>query len=147
MADLDLSVQVLAPDGWHELEDEANGYEMHADSFVSRQTPRRNVESDGDWIDGTFARRSTRGNVVEPVVIIVSGSTPFEFAARMKAAKSWFDQVNYQVKVRFGDAQELWSCTRPGEYTEETAQAMRFATQGVLRVQVSHLPDVVLSEV
>lgn len=147
MADLDLSVLISAPDGWHELEDELGGYVLHADSLATRSTPRRNLDVPGDWIDGTFTVRSTKDNVIEALVVYVEGGTAFEFATRLEALKGWFDQMNYQVKVRIGNALETWTCPKPGEYTEDLNQAYRFATRGLLRVQVSRLPRAVLESV
>lgn len=147
MTDLTLSARIQAPDGWHELEDEANGLWLHSDSFATRATPRRNVSSDGDWIDGSFTRRSTRGNVLETVAVWCDGSTAFEFSTRFEALKSWFDQISYNFELTVGNAKESWVCPQPGEYTEDLNQVFRFATRGLLRVQVARLPHLTVVEV
>lgn len=145
---LDVAAAVHTPSGWVELEDEANGYELHAESFTSRAVQQRTVNSPGEWISGTFARRSTKENVTEPVSILVDGAgSHFAYATRMKVLRDAFDQTSYTFRVRFGDVLETWVCTMPADYTESCEQPFRFATTGILRVQVAHLPDVTIVEV
>lgn len=144
---LDLSVRVSAPDGWHELEDEANGYSLHPDSMASGTEPVRDVSSDGDWIDGTFTRRATRGNVTETLAIWVEAADHWAWLQRWNDLKGWLGQVNYNIEVTIDNGKEIWSCMKPAEFTWDLQQAFRFATSGLLRASVSRHPHVVIEEV
>lgn len=147
MTDLDFSVQIETPSSaLLELEDLANGYEVHRDSLTSQAYTWRRQNVSSDWLEGEYTNRAVRGNVVEPLAVIVRGGTPFELAQRINDLKDAFGQTQYQVVLRFGDLQETWSCF-PADYTIEAEQAMRFATLAVVRAQVPHLPSVVQIQV
>lgn len=148
-ADLTLAVRVETPGGnWLELEDEANGYSIHAESFAQRSYTKRNTTADGVWVNGSWAKRSTTQNVQEPLAVWVDGEgSHFLYRTRMQALKDCLDQLSFQVQVDVGDAREVWFCTVPADYVEETSGPLMVATLGVLRATVNRLPDTTLEQI
>lgn len=149
---LELSVQVNSVTGPIELEDPANGYSLHADSFAQRAYTHRNVEVSSPWIKGTYATDSVLDNANEALVIWVSGWDPvagvesqYLYQQRMDTLMACFDQLSYQLTRQIGDAVEVWDC-EVSDYTVETQQEFIFATIGVLRVSLNRRPDAPLTK-
>lgn len=147
MADLDVSASVLAPTGWIELEDAANGYELHKDSFARRATSHRKTEVANEWVPGTYVTRSVRESVSEDVVVYVRGASPFELSERVSALTDAYDQLAYSFKLRIGDLEQTWSCASPADYTVETQQEFWIATLAVVRATVPRLPAMTIAQV
>lgn len=146
-----LSVQITSPTGVIELEDEANGYSLHGDTFASETYTHRKVEVNSPWLEGTYAVDAVLDNTVEALVVWVSGLAPdgtyshFLFRTRLNALKKCFDQISYQITRTIGDAVEAWDC-EVSDYTVETQQEFLFATRGVLRVPVPRRPTATLTQ-
>lgn len=128
------------------LEDEANGYELHKDTFGTRNQSYRKTEVSGDWTEGTDVDRAVRENVVESVAVYVSGATHYQFATRLKALTDALEQLQYTITRQIGDLQEVWRCV-PADYTVETGQELIFATMGLVRAQVPRKPAVTMTQV
>lgn len=143
---LDVTAKIQTPTGWLELEDEANGYTLSADSFASSAVSHRKVEVSSEWMEGTFVVRSVRENVTETVSVFVTGATPAELSDRLLALTDGFDQLNYAMVVRFADAQETWSC-QVADYTTSTKAELRHATMAQVTATVPRLPSVVRAKV
>jgi hypothetical protein len=141
VSDLDVSLQLMTPGGWLELEDPDNGYELHKDSFATRSVSHRKQEAASDWIEGSYTARSVRENVVEEIVVWVSGATHFVMDARVDALLAGLEQLSYPVIRRTTDLQETWSCT-VADYTIETSQEYSMATLALVRAKVPRLPAV-----
>lgn len=146
MTDITVVVQIEGLIDWFDLEDEVNGYVMHADSFASKQQQLRTVEAEGDYVEGTYTLRAVRGNVVEDVVVIVSGATNYEFRTRLQTVTDALEQLTFGMRVTLGDAKETWTCFA-SDYTVETSQPFHVAKKGILRSRVKHLPAVTLEQV
>lgn len=148
-AELTLAVRVETPGGnWLELEDEANGYSIHADAFQQRSYTKRNTTADGIWVNGSWAKRSTTQNVAEPLVVWVDGQgSTFAYRTRMQTLKDCLDQLSFQVQLDVGDARETWMCSVPADYVEESSGPLMIATLGVLRATVNRLPDLTLEQI
>ena len=138
---LDLSARLETPTGWVELEDEANGYCLSAESFTNSVVNHRKIEVQSEWMEGTYVARSVRDNVQEIVAVWVSGNTPNDLSNRIQVLTDGFDQLNYQIITRFGDDQTTWKCFVAG-YTIATKIEMRFATSALLTATVPRLPSV-----
>lgn len=146
MSDLDISVQIETPTGWLELEDEANGYTVGADSFVSSAVTHRKTEINSEWMEGTFISRAVRENVTETVAVYVTGNSPHQLATRLNRLTDGFNQLSYAMVVRFGDVSETWSCW-VSDYTVATKTELRHATIAVVSATVPRLPSVAQSKV
>jgi hypothetical protein len=132
--------------GWLELEDAANGYELHKDSIAGAQTTWRKQEVDSPWVEGSFTTRAVRGNVPEAVHVWVSGETHYELDERLSAFTDALGQLQYAMRVRTGDLLETWTCF-PGDFSIETQQEYRFATIALVRATVPRLPTTVKVQV
>lgn len=141
MDDLSLRVRIQTPGGWLELEDEVNGYEIHADSFAALQIGHRKVDVEGDYVEGSYTVRSVRSEVNEALVVWVAGATPFVLADRMSALTTALESISYGIEVTFGDSQETWTCN-PADYSIESSRPLRFATTAIVRATVPRLPTV-----
>ena len=143
---LGVSVVVETPTGPLEVEDPANGYWLHKDSFASKSVTFRKLDLEGDYVEGADVLRAVRGNTTESLVIFVKGASHFEMATRVKILTDAFEQLQFGITRIIGNAQEVWSC-RTSQYAIETEQAFQHATLAIVRAQVPRLPSVTLSEV
>ena len=146
MIDLDCSARIMTPTGWIELADRAGGYELGPDAFTQAAVSHRKSEISSEWLEGTFVTRSVRENVTETVSVYVYGDSPYELATRLDALTDGFDQLQYSMVVRFGDAQHEWDCW-VADYTIATRQEMRFATMALVSAQVPRLPAAARTQV
>lgn len=146
MSDPALAASIEGVLGWIDLEDEAGGYELHADSFASRQVQLRKVEAEGEWVEGSYTTRSVRGNIVEPLVVYVSGATIYECRMRTKALTDALEQLRFGFTLTVEDYKETWSCFA-SEYTIEANQPLMFARKVIVRASVPHLPAVIQEQV
>ena len=140
--DLDVHAEIETPTGWLELEDIANGYELHAESFSQRQVQSRKVEADGEWANGSYTVRATVGNVVETVSVWVKAPSPFDLAERLDPLLAGLHQLQFRFRVTTGNLREEWVC-QYSDYTIESDQNLRFATLALVKAQVPRLPDLV----
>lgn len=143
---LDVSVVVEAPTGPLEVEDPANGYWLHKDSFASKGVSFRKLDLEGDYVEGADVLRAVPGNVTETLAVFVKGETNYELLTRVKVLTDAFHQLQFTITRVTGNAQEVWSC-RTSQYSIETEQAFQHATLAIVRAQVPRLPSVALSEV
>ena len=146
MADVDVSVQIQTPSGFVELEDQAGGYELHAECFASRQVGQRKSEVTAEWYGGTYVWGSVPDQVAEDLVFYVSGATPYETATRLQTVVDAFESLSWQLVYRFGDLQETWQCT-PADYSLESNQPLMFATKVIVRARVPRNPVVAREQV
>ena len=143
---LDVSARIETPTGWIELEDEDNGYALAADSFATAAVSHRKSEISSEWLEGTFVTRSVRENITETVAVYVTGDSPHQLRTRLSALTDGFDQLQYKMTVRFGNAEETWSCW-VSDYTTSTKVEMRFATMALVTATVPRLPAAALTKV
>lgn len=143
---LDLSAQIQAPGGWLDLEDEANGYWLHNESFKQSSVTHRKTDISSEWVEGSFTTRGVRENVVEQVSVYVQGATPYQLQTRLKALTDALEQLTFQMVVRFGDSQQTWTCEM-ADYTVVTQQEYRFATMALVQANVPRLPGAALIQV
>ena len=146
MIELDVGATILTPTGWVNLEDEAGGYWLAADSFTESVTSHRKTEIDSEWMEGSFISRGVQAVVVEKVSVYVKGATPYQLAARLKRLTDGFNQLAFSMVVRFGDNQETWDCNL-SDYTLSAKQEMRFATMVLVNASVPRQPTVVRAQV
>lgn len=146
MSDLLPSVRIQGLLGWIELEDEAAGYELHADSFASKQVSLRKTEAEGDWVEGSYTTRAVKGNITEPLVVLVTGTSVYECQVLTKALTDALEQLQFSLEVTLGDSKETWRCFA-SEYTIESSQPLMFADKVIVRASVPHLPTVVREQV
>lgn len=142
--DLTLSCRILTPSGWLQLEDETNGYVLHAESFASRQYTARKTDIDNEWVRGSYTVRATTGNVTEQLVTWVTGADQLAFRTRFYALTQALEQLQFQMEVSIGNAKETMFCMYAGDYTLETNQTFMAATRGLVRANIPRLPDVIL---
>jgi hypothetical protein len=143
---LDVHTQIETPTGWLELEDLAAGYELHSESFASKQIQSRKVEAEGDWVEGSYTVRAVAGNVTEALSVYVHGDDPYQLAVRIQALTDGLHQLQYRLRLTVGNMRESWICQYT-DYTIESDQALRFATLALVKAQVPHLPSIVLEQV
>lgn len=144
--DLDVSAQIETASGWLVLEDAVNGYELHKESFNNRAVTWRKQDVSSDWLEGTYTNHAVRGNVIEPVAVYVTAATPYALSVKMDALTDALGQIQYGLKVRFGDLEETWTCF-PADYAVEAGQELRFATMALVRAQIPHLPTITKAQV
>lgn len=148
MVDLAVSCQLLTPTGWLEVEDEANGYSLHADTINTRTVTHRAKDSKGDWVEGSFAFSAVRENVTETVAVWVTGEDSiYTFRQRMEVLEDTFNQLWWKVMLTIGDAKETWTVAEPADYTITTSGPLFIATTGSISAQVPRLPALVLEQV
>ena len=146
MSTLDISFEILTPSGWVELEDPANGYSLHRDSFNQRTVQHRSLMASNDWVAGAYAARSVRDNVVEDVAFYVNGETTYECMSRVDLVLSAFDSLTYQARLRRNDHRETWTCT-PADYTLESDQPLIFATMVLVKAKIPRHPTKAVEQV
>lgn len=146
MTDWTLAAAIHTQLGWLELEDAANGYELHKDSIATKQVTWRKQEVESPWAEGTFVNRAVRGNVTEAMHVWVAGASPFELDQRLTAFTDALGQLQYQVRVRTGDLLETWTCL-PADYTIQTQQEYRFATLALVQATIPRLPTTTKAQV
>ena len=144
--EIDISVMIETPTGWLELEDEANGYTLGADSFASSATTHRKTEINSEWMEGTFVSRAVRENVTETVAVYVSGDTPHQLAMRLEKLTDGFNQLSYAIVVRSADIADTWSCW-VSDYTVATKTEMRHATIAMVTATIPRLPGTTKTKV
>lgn len=140
-SDLELIVKAETETGWLYLEDEENGYSLHAESHREQAVTHRTQKTDNIWAEGELVTAKARNNVMEPVTVWVTGQTPFEYQARMEVLEAVFEQLHYRIMWRLGDAVEWWSC-QVSDYTRHQEREHMHATTGYLSIQVSRQPRV-----
>jgi hypothetical protein len=143
---LDVSVKLETPSGWIELEDHASGYTLSADSFVTSATTHRKTEVSSEWMEGTYVARSVKDNISEQVAVYIQGTSPYDLAQKIAVLAKGFDQLNYQMIVRFADSEDTWNCF-VADYTITTKVEIRFATMALLQATVPRLPSSVTRKV
>lgn len=146
MSGLNLATQISTTIGWLSLEDEASGYELHAESFASRSFGHRTVDITSGFQEGTYTVRSVREQVMERLVVIISADDSYGLRQRMDALTTALDALTYQVQVTIGTLRETWTCG-PADYTIESSAPLLFATTVVVRAQVPRLPSTLLERV
>jgi hypothetical protein len=139
--ELDVQVEIEAPLGWLALEDMLAGYELHAESFASAQHQSRIIQAEGDWVEGSYAVRAVEGNVTEALSVWVKGEDPYQLAMRIQALTDGLHQLQYRLRLTFGNLREEWVC-QYSDYTIESDQNLRFSTLALVKAQVPHLPTV-----
>lgn len=143
---LDIAWSILGPAGWIDLEDRANGYEMHKETHAAQAHSWRRQDISSPYVEGTYTNQAVRENVTEAVAIYVYGDTVFELKTRMDLILAALGQLNYQVKARSGNLLETWDCAI-ADYTIEMGQEMLNSTMCVIRANIPRRPTVVLEEV
>jgi hypothetical protein len=132
--------------GWVDLEDVANGYEIHRDSFAQRAVTHRKTEVSSEWIGGSWFSRAVPENYMEAVVVWVTGDTPFQLAERVSVLTNTFDLLGYGMRFTNNDLREVWAC-QLADYVIETSQPFMYATTAVVRATVPRLPTVVRTQI
>lgn len=143
---IDVGTKVSYPGGFLELEDPDNGYSLHGDAFATVQYTHRKTEVNNRWVEGTFAVSSVRDNAVEALVVWVNGDTMLQYRQRMITLMAAMDQVSFTVIKTIGNSSEQWDC-EVSDYGEESQQEFIHRTLGVLRVQLSRRPSIMLTQV
>lgn len=138
---LPVEAEIETPLGWLALDDEANGYELHKESFNSQQVQARKVDAEGDWVEGTYTVRAVRGNVMENVAVWIEGDDPYQLAVRIQAFTDGLEQLQFRFRHTIGNLREEWVCMW-SEYRIETEQAMQFATIALVRATIPRLPSI-----
>jgi hypothetical protein len=138
---LDVQASLQTTTGWLDLDDAAAGYELGSDSFSEKSISHRKTEVANEWVEGSYVSRSVRDNIGEVVSVYIIADTPYDLAVKVDRITSAFDQLSYQMIVRFADSQETWDCSL-ADYTVSTKQEMRFATMALVKATVPHLPTV-----
>jgi hypothetical protein len=148
VAELSVGCQLLTPSGWLEVEDEPNGYSVHADTINTRAVTHRTKDAKGDWVEGGFAFSAVRENITETLAIWVFGyGSVFAFRQRMEVLEDTFNQLWWQVALTVADAKETWTVAEPADYTITTSGPFFVATTGFITAQVPRLPALLLEEV
>ena len=140
---LGLSMMIQSGTLWLQLEDPAGGYELHAETFATRQVSHRKKDVSSEWVEGEYTQRSLRENVVEAVSVWVSGETVGETMTRMRALTSCLDQPNFGIRWEIDGYSETWQC-QSSDYSIESDQPMLFSRLCLVKAQVPRLPGVVL---
>ena len=143
---LTVSLVLDGPAGPIELQDPAHGYELHKDTFATAATTHRKQEVSSEWMEGTFTSRGVRDNILEQVVVWVSGATQYEFQSRLQAIIDALEQLSFTMTKTLGNARWDWSCSM-ADYSVETSQEMLFATTGLIRAQVPRRPLAPMTQV
>ena len=143
---LDIAFSIHAPSGWLDLDDAAGGYEAHKDTRAGQSVTWRKQEIESPYVEGTFVNEAVRENVSEALAIYVRGGSPFELRQRVTALTDALSQLQYEVRMVEGNAQETWDCS-VADYTIETPQEMINSTMALVRATVPRRPTVILEEV
>ena len=146
MSDLEgIVCRIQTPTGWLDLQDPANGYELHSEAFATRSVQARTNDAENEWVRGSYRVRAVPGNKVEQLYVWVGGPTQYDFRTRLEAFTSALEQIQYELEVTFGNAKERMFCMYSDNYTVETAQPMRHARIGLVRAAVPRLPDSIVT--
>src|SRR5213075_2041152 len=97
---LDVTARIETPSGWVYLDDPINGYELHADTRKDFQVTHRKQTTNNSWTEGDFDITSVRGDITETVAVWITGSTQFEFDARLETLEAAFNQLAYRLMWR-----------------------------------------------
>ena len=144
--DLAVSAVIETPTGPLELENLPGGYTLAKDSFSTRAVSFRKQEISSIYVPGVFPVRAAADNIVENVVVDVTGETQAELYDRVKALIDGLEQMRFSMTVVFGNHQEIWTCFI-SPYTLQEEQEWRIALTSQVRAQVNRLPQVLASVV
>jgi hypothetical protein len=143
---LDIAFSIHGPAGWIDLEDPEGGYEAHKDTRATQAISWRKQEISSAYVEGTFVNDAVKENVVEALAIYVQGTTQFELSQRVQALTDALSQLQYEIKARYGNAEETWTCS-VADITLEFGQELVSETMMLVRAQVPRLPHAILQEV
>ena len=136
---LELSMLIEYGGKWIELEDPDAGYELHADTYGSRQVTHRKIEVSSEWIEGEYTQRSLRSNVSETVAVWVYARNANGLMDNVDRLTNALDQPSFRIYLQIANNRQVWYC-QSADYQIETSQPMLFARQALVRATVPRLP-------
>lgn len=141
--DLNVSLMIQRGSRWIELQNPTGGYELHKDTFASRSVTHNKVEVNSAWLEGSYTQRSTRQNVIEAVVVYVTGQSMGDVMRRINELTDAMDQNSFRMHFQVEDYSEVWAC-QSSDYTIETSQELMHSQHAIVRAQVPRLPKVAI---
>lgn len=149
MINLVVAAEVSWAGSWFALEDEANGFELGANSFGQREITMKTRKVGEDRVDlkGALTLAAAPGNVTETIEVYVSANDQATFDARMQQVENLLTQLKFQLRRTIGNSRQTWDCFAAEQIQITTNQPFLVATTGLISAQVPRLPDVLLETV
>lgn len=123
-------------------------YYLEGSALNQIQAQHRPNTVDGQWIDGSFATRSTLGNVTENLSVFIDGhGSQFAFRTKLEALLKFLSLTSWSIDWAIGDARFTWTCPEPADWMINTQQEFLVATLGNVQAQVARLPAVSIAQV